>query len=88
MLCSNDSSSSRFYGLPKIHKPGIPLRPIVSFVDSRTYAISSYLARILSPAVGNTDFIVKSSNICEYADFIRDKTPNAGEELVSFQNLS
>ena len=86
MLYSSDSSSSRFYGLPKIHKPGIPLRPIVSFVDSRTYAISSYLARTLSPAVGNTDFIVKSSY--EYADFIRDKTPNAGEELVSFQNLS
>ena len=70
MLCSSDSSSSRFYGLPKIHKPGI----------------SSYLARILSPAVGTSDFIVKSSY--EYADFIRDKTPNAGEELVSFQNLS
>ena len=86
MLCSSDSSSSRFYGLPKIHKPGIPLRPIVSFVDSRTNAISSYLARILSPAVGNTDFIVKSSY--EYADFTRNKTPNAGEELVSFQNLS
>ena len=25
MLCSSDSSSSRFYGLAKIHKPGIPL---------------------------------------------------------------
>ena len=28
------------YELPKIHKPGIPLRPIVSFVPSPTYALS------------------------------------------------
>ena len=32
------------YGLPKIHKPGIPLRPIVSFVSSPTYALSKHLA--------------------------------------------
>ena len=29
------------YGLPKIHKPGIPLRPIVSFLSSPTYALQS-----------------------------------------------
>ena len=28
------------YGLPKINKPGVPLRPIVSFVSSPTYALS------------------------------------------------
>ena len=83
---SSDSLCSRFYGLPKIHKPGIPLRPIVSFVNSPTYAISGYLARILSPVVGNTDYTVKNS--CEFADFIRDKTLNACEELVSFDVVS
>ena len=72
MLYSSDGLCPRFYGLPKIHKPGIPLRPIVSFVNSPTYAISGYLARILSPVVGNTDYTVKNS--CEFADFIRDKT--------------
>ena len=78
--------SPRFYGLPKIHKPGIPFRPIASFVNSPTYAISGYLARILSPVVGNTDYTVKNS--CEFADFIRDKTLNACEELVSFDVVS
>ena len=29
MLYSSDGLCPRFYGLPKIHKPGIPLRPIV-----------------------------------------------------------
>ena len=86
MLYSSDGLCPRFHGLSKIHKPGIPLRPIVSFVNSPTYAISGYLARILSPVVGNTDYSVK--NPCEFADFIRDKTLNACEELVSLDVVS
>ena len=86
MLYSNEGLCPRFYGLLKIHKPGIPLRPIVSFVSSPTYAISGYLARILLPVVGNTDYTVK--NVCEFADFIRDNTLNAWEELVSFDVVS
>ena len=46
------------------------------------YAISGSLARTLSPVVGNTDYTVKNSG--EFADFIRDKTLNACDELVSF----
>ena len=33
-LKSSDGRAPRLYGLPKIHKQGIPLRPIVSFVES------------------------------------------------------
>lgn len=86
MLYSSDGLCPRFYGLPKIHKSGIPLRPIVSFVNSPTYAVSSYLAKILSPVVGNTDYTVKNS--CDFADFIRGKTLNAESELVSFDVVS
>ena len=82
MLYSSDGLCPSFYGQPKIHKAGIPLRPIVSFVNSPTYAISGYLAKILSPVFGNTDYTVKNS--FEFADFIREKTFNACEELVSF----
>ena len=65
-LYSSDSLPPRFYGLPKIHKPQIPLRPIVSFVDSPTYNLSSYLANILEPLVGNTNCHVKKLlRICE-----------------------
>ena len=58
----------------------------VSFVNSLTYAISGYLARILSLVVGNTDYTVKNS--CELVDFIRDKTLNACKELLSFDVVS
>ena len=42
------------YGLPKVHKPEVPLRPIVSFLRSPTYQLSKHLATILSPLVGNS----------------------------------
>ena len=44
MLYNSDGLCPHFYGLPKIHKPGIPLKPIVSFVNSPAHAISGYPA--------------------------------------------
>ena len=61
ILYSGEGLCPCFYGLLKSHKPGIPLRPIVSFanfVNSLTMAISGYLAKILLPVVGNTDYTV------------------------------
>ena len=79
MLYSSDGLSPRFYGLEKIHKTGIPLRPIVSFVNSPTYDVSSYLAKIFSPVVANTG---------NFADFLRGKTLDAEDKLVSFDVVS
>ena len=39
----------KLYGLPKQHKPGFPMRPIVSFCGSPTYQLSKYLTTILQP---------------------------------------
>ena len=86
MFYRKDGLCLRFYGLPKIQKEGIPLRPNVSFVNTPTYAFSGYHAKILSPVFGNTDCTVKNS--CEFSDFMRDKTLNACEELVSFDVVS
>ena len=54
---------------------------MVSFINSQTSVISSYLRRILSP-VRNTDYTIKNS--CKFADFTRDKILNAGDKLASF----
>jgi hypothetical protein len=77
-LYSSDGLSPRFYGLPKIHKPEIPLRPIVSFVNSPTYGVSSFL--------GNTENTVKNS--CHFAEFVRGITLKADQVLVSFDVVS
>ena len=61
-------------------------RPIVSFVNSPTYNVSRYLARVLSPVVGNTDNTVKNSQ--NFAEFIRGQTLDADQMLVSFDVVS
>ena len=33
----------RMYGLPNIHKPNVPLRPIVSFIGTATYQLAKFL---------------------------------------------
>ena len=43
-LC--DSALPRIYGLPKIHKPNLPLRPLVSFIGSAVYELSKFLKKV------------------------------------------
>jgi hypothetical protein len=50
------------YGLPNIHKEGVPLRPIVDTIGSPTYELTKYVENILGPLVENTDFYIKDSS--------------------------
>ena len=51
----------KFYGLPKIHKPDTPLRPIVSSCGSVTYGVAKELAKILKPLVGKSQHHIDST---------------------------
>jgi len=59
-LTHYDSTAPRFYGLPKIHKPYLPLRPVVSFVGSPSYALSKFISQILS-SIKNDVLNIRSS---------------------------
>ena len=48
----------RIHGQPKIHKSEIPLRPIVSCVNTFAYDLSAHLADILSPLTGKSEYTV------------------------------
>ena len=50
-----------FNGLPKVHKPGVPLRPIVSSVNSPSYNLSKHIAKLLSPMSNMSDSYIKDS---------------------------
>ena len=45
------SSRPRLYGVPKIHKPGAPLRPILSMVNAPQQELAKWLAEVLHPVV-------------------------------------
>ena len=74
--------SPRIYGLPKIHKPNIPLRPIVSCVNSFAYDLSAYLSDLLSPLTGLTSHTVPNS--ASFVQEIRSLSIHADETMVSF----
>ena len=72
----------KFYGLPKIHKPDVPLRPIVASQSSPTYNLAKYLAEILKPIVGNSEHHVVNSK--EFITKIEQTKLDEEEILVSF----
>ena len=57
-LYPTGARAPKFYGLPKIHKPGMPLRPIVSSSGAATYQTAKEVARILKPLVGKSEYHV------------------------------
>ena len=52
----------KIYGLPKTHKPGIPLQTIISGVSTAPHNISKSLAKILS-LLKNSSNLLKKNNI-------------------------
>ena len=51
----------RFYGLPKIHKEGCPLRPIVSQINGPTRGINQLLDTYLTVAEKNIPYILQDT---------------------------
>ena len=76
----------RIYRLPKIHKEGVPLRPIVNTIGSPTYELAKYVAKILKPLVGNTDSFIKDSH--DFVNLIKNETLEKDDILVSFDVVS
>ena len=79
-------SVPRIYGLPKIHKEGAPLRPIVSSINSVTYNIAKYVATILAPLVGQTTHHVHNS--MDFVNKVRGLHMDGNETMVSFDVTS
>jgi hypothetical protein len=46
-LVPTGSRPGILYGLPKIHKHGVPLRPILSAIKSHSYGIAKFLVSLL-----------------------------------------
>lgn len=68
-------SRAGFIGLPKIHKPNAPLRPIISAVKTYNYALAKHLNEILTPLVDTSfmlrdtyDFVNKVSTLDQHSD--------------------
>ena len=74
--------SPKYYGLPKIHKTGVPLRPIISSRGSATYETAKELAKILKPLVGRSPHHVQSNK--DFLDSIKNIKIKPGECIMSY----
>ena len=81
-LRPGDCRPPYLYGMPKVHKEDVPLRPIVSTIGSPTYAIAKHLARLISPLAGQTKSYVKNST--DFANKIHNITIPNDTTMVSF----
>ena len=72
----------KFYGLPKIHKTGTPLRPIVSRRGSVTYGVAKALSKILQPLVGKSPHHIQSTS--DFVNKAKKITFQTGECLTSY----
>ena len=72
----------QIYGLPKIHKEGVPIRPIVNTIGSPTYHLAKFLAKKLKYFVGKTPSYIKDSThmVKEMKDFKVEE----GDTVASF----
>ena len=84
-LHSTDGTPARFYGLPKVHKPAVPLRPITSCINFPTYNLSKHVVKILSPLV-KRKYTVKNSSV--FSQQVRHRCIADDEVIVSFDVVS
>ena len=64
------SQRPRMHGLPKTHKPKVPLRPILSMIGSAHHKLSKWLASLLQPVLDRYTVHCISDSFT-FADYIR-----------------
>jgi hypothetical protein len=72
----------KLYGTPKVHKPEMPLRPIVSSVGGIAYGAARVVADILAPLIGKSKHHIKNSK--HFVDTIKELKIPSGWNMVSY----
>ena len=65
-LRSTGGTRPRMYGLPKVHKAGVPLRPILSMIGSPQYDTSKWLCKLLEPVRKKVQPTLHQGQFCVY----------------------
>ena len=76
------AGSPKFYGLPKIHKPDIPYRPIVSSTGTVSFSTAKIFAKILKPLVGLSTHHLQNTK--DFIQQLKDVKLQPDESIISF----
>lgn len=76
----------RLYGLPKIHKTDLPLRPICSSINSPCNELCKFLTNILKKLTENSEFNIRDA--VQFRNKINNSAIDNDERLISFDVIS
>ena len=79
---ANGTRPALLYGSVKTHKPGYPLRPIVSAIGTATYNTARYINWILSPICEQLPSHIKNTE--DFIDSIQTLQIEDDEVMISF----
>ena len=86
------SAPARFYGTAKLHKlknditfDDLPIRPIMSNINTASYQLAKYLAKLLSP-LSTSEYTVKSTS--DFITHIKGQNVPNNFKLISFDVTS
>ncbi|BHF70945.1 hypothetical protein SprV_0401399800 [Sparganum proliferum] len=81
-----DAAIARFYGLPKIHKPNVPLRPIVALKGTPNYGLAKWLTKHLKKLTEGSEHTAVSPTY--FLERLRGVKIAPDEIMVSFDVVS
>ena len=79
------SQPGKLYGLCKSHKPGLPLRPVVSMINTAEYNLAKYLDKIIKPYIPSK-FMLNSTS--SFLGRLKEFCFKPTDVLVSFDVVS
>lgn len=85
-LSNNNSICPKIYGLPKTHKDGNPLRPVVSNKDSACYGLARFCGNIIGKIINKE--IYNITNSFEFKNFIEAVNVPENYMMISFDVTS
>nr|VZI30325.1 unnamed protein product [Spirometra erinaceieuropaei] len=86
MARAKETALPRFYGLPKVHKEGAPLRPIVSLRGTPTYGPAKWLFQRLKFLTSDSNTTVNSST--QFLEKLKGVSLLSSDIMVSFDVTS
>ena len=81
-LYPTGAGSPKFYGLPKVHKEGTPLRSIVSRIGAVTHTTAKELSRILKTLVGKSPHHIHNNQ--DFMEHLKGFQLGPDEVMVSY----
>ncbi|CAI2738282.1 unnamed protein product [Dicrocoelium dendriticum] len=79
---AEDTNIARFYGLPKVHKDGVPLRPIVSLPGTPSYKLAKCMWKKLKHLIAGSEQSI--INVEQFINKLRCVTIEEDEIMLSF----